>query len=104
MAAEHRLRRLLPWLDRLVELGCNVLMLGPVFHSMSHGYDTIDHMRLDPRLGTNEDLLALIDAAHARGVRVMLDGVFNHVGIDHPAFAALPEAGPPLPRGPPCST
>ena len=94
MAAEHRLRRLLPWLDRLVELGCNVLMLGPVFHSMSHGYDTIDHMRLDPRLGTNEDLLALIDAAHVRGVRVMLDGVFNHVGIDHPAFAALPEAGP----------
>ena len=94
MAAEHRLRRLLPWLDRLVELGCNVLMLGPVFHSMSHGYDTIDHMRLDPRLGTNEDLLALIDAAHARGVRVMLDGVFNHVGIDHPAFAALPRLGP----------
>ena len=94
MAAEHRLRRLLPWLDRLVELGCNVLMLGPVFHSMSHGYDTIDHMRLDPRLGTNEDLLALIDAAHARGVRVMLDGVFNHVGINHPAFAALPQVGP----------
>ena len=94
MAAEHRLRRLLPWLDRLVELGCNVLMLGPVFHSMSHGYDTVDHMRLDPRLGTNEDLVALIEAAHARGVRVMLDGVFNHVGIDHPAFAALPQVGP----------
>ena len=94
MAAEHRLRRLIPWLDRLIELGCNVLMLGPVFHSMSHGYDTVDHMRLDPRLGTNEDLVALIEAAHARGVRVMLDGVFNHVGIDHPAFAALPQVGP----------
>ena len=90
MAAEHRLRRLIPWLDHLVELGCNVLMLGPVFQSMSHGYDTVDHMRVDPRLGTNEDLLALIDAAHTRGVRVMLDGVFNHVGIDHPDFAALP--------------
>lgn len=94
MAAEHRLRRLIPWLDRLIELGCNVLMLGPVFHSMSHGYDTVDHMRLDPRLGTNEDLVALIEAARARGVRVMLDGVFNHVGIDHPAFAALPQVGP----------
>lgn len=94
MAAEHRLRRLIPWLDRLIELGCNVLVLGPVFHSMSHGYDTVDHMRLDPRLGTNEDLVALIEAAHARGVRVMLDGVFNHVGIDHPAFAALPQVGP----------
>ena len=94
MAAEHRLRRLIPWLDRLIELGCNVLMLGPVFHSMSHGYDTVDHMRLDPRLGTNEDLVALIEAAHARGVRVMLDGVFNHVGIDHPVFAALPQVGP----------
>ena len=94
MAAEHRLRRLIPWLDRLIELGCNVLVLGPVFHSMSHGYDTVDHMRLDPRLGTNEDLVALIEAARARGVRVMLDGVFNHVGIDHPAFAALPQVGP----------
>ena len=94
MAAEHRLRRLIPWLDRLIELGCNVLMLGPVFHSMSHGYDTVDHMRLDPRLGTNEDLVALIEAARARGVRVMLDGVFNHVGINHPAFAALPQVGP----------
>ena len=94
MAAEHRLRRLIPWLDRLIELGCNVLVLGPVFHSMSHGYDTVDHMRLDPRLGTNEDLVALIEAARARGVRVMLDGVFNHVGINHPAFAALPQVGP----------
>lgn len=98
MAGEHRLRRLEPWLDRLVELGCNVLLLGPVFHSMSHGYDSVDYHRLDPRLGTNEDLTDLIEAAHDRGVRVVLDGVFNHVGIDFPAFAALPEAGPYSPE------
>ena len=98
MAGEHRLRRLIEWLDHLLALGCNVLMLGPVFHSMSHGYDTVDHMRVDPRLGTNEDLLTLIEAAHRRGVRVMLDGVFNHVGIDHPAFAALPRVGPDSPQ------
>lgn len=98
MAAEHRLRRLEPWLDRLIELGCNVLLLGPVFHSMSHGYDTIDYHRLDPRLGTNDDLTALIEAAHSRGVRVILDGVFNHVGIDFPAFAALGQRGPRCPE------
>ena len=89
-----RLRRLTGWLDYAIELGTSGLLLGPVFASQTHGYDTVDPMRVDPRLGTNEDLLALIDAAHTRGVRVMLDGVFNHVGIDHPDFAALPRVGP----------
>jgi cyclomaltodextrinase len=76
----HRLPRLEPWLDHLVELGCNGLALGPVFASASHGYDTVDHFRIDPRLGTDADFDALLAASRARGVRVLLDGVFNHVG------------------------
>ncbi|MGK2349384.1 alpha-amylase family glycosyl hydrolase [Actinomyces sp. W5033] len=93
-AGEHRLLRLVPWLDHLVRLGANVLQLGPVLDSMSHGYDTVDYLRVDPRLGTEEDLLTLIGQAHARGVKVMLDGVFNHTGIAHPAFARLAQEGP----------
>lgn len=85
-AAEPRLRRLEPWLDYLVELGCNGLALGPVFQSASHGYDTTDHFRVDPRLGTEDDLRWLFETCRRRGVHVLLDGVFNHVGRDHPAF------------------
>lgn len=81
---EHRLRSLLPWLDDLLALGCNGLLLGPVFASMTHGYDTVDHFRLDPRLGDEDDLDELVAACRERGIRVLLDGVFNHVGRDHP--------------------
>ena len=86
-----RLRRLLPWLDHLVDLGCNGLLLGPVFASTSHGYDTTDHLAVDPRLGTEEDLAELLAAARARGIRVALDGVFNHVGEEHPRFVRARE-------------
>ncbi|WP_420368498.1 alpha-amylase family glycosyl hydrolase [Curtobacterium sp. L1-20] len=91
---EHRLDRIAGWLDHVVDLGLNGLLLGPVFASSSHGYDTVDHFRVDPRLGDEADLDALVTAAHERGVRVLLDGVFNHVGREHPAFAQLAEAGP----------
>ena len=90
----HRLDGLTGWLDHVVELGLNGVLLGPVFASATHGYDTIDHFRIDPRLGDSEDLSRLVAAAHDRGVRVVLDGVFNHVGRSHPAFRALEEEGP----------
>jgi glycosidase len=80
----HRLGTLAGWLDYAVELGCNGLLLGPVFASETHGYDTIDHFRIDPRLGDEEDFAALADAAAARGVRITLDGVFNHVARTFP--------------------
>lgn len=80
----HRLRALEPWLDYLVELGCNGLLLGPIFASATHGYDTLDHFRIDPRLGDESDFAWLIDACSARGIHVMLDGVFNHVARTHP--------------------
>ncbi|SDP09352.1 cyclomaltodextrinase [Klenkia soli] len=82
----HRLPRIVGWLDHLVALGCNGLALGPVFASSTHGYDTVDHLRVDPRLGDDADFEALVAAAHDKGVRVLLDGVFNHVGRAHPAF------------------
>lgn len=77
---------LVPWLDHLLELGANGLALGPVFDSATHGYDTIDYFRIDPRLGTEDDLVELIGVAHSKGINVMLDGVFNHVGPDFPAL------------------
>ena len=81
---EHRLPRLVGWLDHVVELGCSGVLLGPVFAASSHGYDTLDHDRVDPRLGDDADLDHLIEQCRARGLSVLLDGVFNHVGVDHP--------------------
>ena len=90
----HRIRRLEAWLDHVIELGLNGLLLGPVFASETHGYDTVDHFRIDPRLGDEDDVVALVASAKARGIRVLFDGVFNHVGRAHPHFAALHEQGP----------
>ena len=81
-AREHRLNRIVDWLDHAVELGASGVALGPVFASRTHGYDTIDHYRIDPRLGDDADFDHLIAEAHRRGLRVLLDGVFNHVGTD----------------------
>ena len=90
----HRLGHLAGWLDHAVELGASGLALGPVFASETHGYDTTDHLRVDPRLGDDADLDALFAACRERGLRVLLDGVFNHVGRGHPAFQAVLEQGP----------
>ncbi len=91
---EHRLDRIEGWFDYLLELGCNGLALGPVFASETHGYDTVDHLRIDSRLGTDSDMDALIGAARAKGIRVLLDGVFNHVGRSHPQFVRAEQDGP----------
>ncbi|MEV4673706.1 alpha-amylase family glycosyl hydrolase [Actinomadura sp. NPDC049382] len=88
-----RLARFGGWLDHLVELGCNGLALGPVFASETHGYDTVDHYRVDPRLGGEDDLRRLIDDASQRGVRVLFDGVFNHVGRGFEPFADVSAKG-----------
>ncbi len=90
----HRLPRLESWLDYLIELGASGLALGPVFASSSHGYDTVDYYRIDPRLGDEDDLRRLIDAAHDRGIRVLLDGVFNHVGREFATFDEALSQGP----------
>ena len=94
-AGEHRLGRLLDWLDYAVELGASGIALGPVFASRTHGYDTTDHYRIDPRLGDDGDFDRLVDAAHQRGLRVLLDGVFNHVGTDFPRYRAAVDGQDP---------
>ena len=82
------------WLDYAVGLGANGLQLGPVFASTSHGYDTVDHLRIDPRLGGEEMFDALVAACRQRGVLLMLDGVFNHVGAQHPLVQRALAEGP----------
>src|SRR5437763_168649 len=69
------------------------LVLGPVLESAAHGSYTTDHYASDRRLGSLDDFTALSDAAHARGLRLLLDGVFNHVGRDFPAFRAVLQHG-----------
>jgi glycosidase len=84
----HRLRNLIDdgWPQHIKKLGATCVMLNPPFESDSHGYDTRDYTRVDARLGTNDDLRELVDALHALGIRVVFDGVFNHVGRGFWAF------------------
>ena len=83
---EHRLNTLLPWITHIRDIGCNALYIGPLFESVGHGYETTDYKKLDSRLGTNEDLTAFVEECHRQGIRVILDGVFNHTGRDFFAF------------------
>ena len=82
----NRLDALYPWLDHMQAMGLDALYLGPIFQSTSHGYDTIDYYKLDRRLGTNADFARFAEELHRRGMRLVLDGVFNHVGRDFWAF------------------
>ena len=81
-----RLDSLSPWLDHIQALGANAIYLGPVFQSTSHGYDTMDYYQVDRRLGNNDTLVRFADEVHRRGMRLVLDAVFNHVGRDFCAF------------------
>ncbi len=77
------LASLIPWLDYAAEMGIGGLLLGPIFRSSTHGYDTLDHLAIDPRLGAEADFDALAKACADRGLHLALDGVFNHVGALH---------------------
>ncbi len=83
---EHRLNTLIPFVSKIKKLGCNALYIGPLFESVGHGYETTDYKKLDTRLGTNEDLTEFVAECHKQGIRVILDGVFNHTGRDFFAF------------------
>ena len=83
---EHRLNTLLPFISQIKKLGFNALYIGPLFESVGHGYETTDYKKLDTRLGTNEDLTKFVAECHKEGIRVVLDGVFNHTGRDFFAF------------------
>ncbi len=84
----HRLNKIEAEIPRLKALGVGAVLLNPLFESERHGYDTVDFYRVDRRLGTNDELKSLVQAFHSAGIRVVLDGVFNHVGR---AFAPFQE-------------
>lgn len=70
-------------LDYLEELGVGIIYLSPIFKAYSnHRYDTGDYLKVDELLGTEDDLKRLLDAAHEKGMKIILDGVFNHSGAD----------------------
>jgi len=97
--AAPRLHRLTNWLDYATTLGVNGLLLAPIFAAQSHGYDSIDQFRIDPRLGTEQDFMELVTQAKARDLHIVLDGVFSHVGSDHPWLQEALATGPDGPHG-----
>jgi cyclomaltodextrinase len=86
-----RIRSFEPWLDYLNDLGCNGLLMAPLFASETHGYDTTDFYNLDSRFGTNADLIWFIETCRERNIRVVFDGVFNHVGRSFGPFQDVKE-------------
>ncbi len=90
-APQPRILRLLGWVEHIQKLGADTVLLNPVFASDRHGYDTRDYFQVDPRLGTEADLARVCRAFHEAGLRVMLDGVFNHVGRGFWAFRDVQE-------------
>ena len=77
---EHRILKVLDWIPHMKELGVDAIYFSPVFESDTHGYNTRDYRMLDTRLGTNEDFREVCGKLHENGIKVVLDGVFNHVG------------------------
>ena len=82
----NRMKELTPWIKHIKEIGCNAIYIGPLFQSGSHGYDTTDYKLLDSRLGDNNDLKKFVSDCHKEDIKVIFDGVFNHVGRDFFAF------------------
>lgn len=77
---EHRLRKVLNWLDDIQKLNADTILFNPLFQSQTHGYNTIDYRTVDDRLGDNQDLKDVCDAIHEKKMHVLFDAVFNHVG------------------------
>lgn len=81
-----RIRKVIDWIPHIKNLGANAIYFSPVFESDTHGYNTRDFCKIDVRLGTNEDFADVCQALHKEGIKVVLDGVFNHVGRGFWAF------------------
>ena len=83
---KSNIKTVIDWIPHIEKLGCNAIYFCPIFESDSHGYNTRDYYKLDSRLGTNEDFKEVCKELHSKGIRVVLDGVFNHVGRGFWAF------------------
>lgn len=86
-----RIRKLMDWSEYLQTLGVDSILLNPIFESDNHGYDTRDFKEIDCRLGTNEDFKEVCEDLHKHNVKIVLDGVFNHVGRGFWAFKDVQE-------------
>lgn len=84
--AGSRILKVIEWIPHMKELGINAIYFGPVFESLSHGYDTSNYYKTDRRLGTQSDFKQVFSKLHENGIRIILDGVFNHVGRGFWAF------------------
>lgn len=93
----HRILKINDFVPYLQELGIGAVYFNPVFNSDSHGYDTRDYNLIDTRLGTNEDFAEVCKTLHEHDIKVVLDGVFNHVGRGFFAFRDVQEKGPASP-------
>ena len=77
------------WAAHAARIGCTAIYIGPLFESGSHGYDTNDYRMVDRRLGTNDDFRDFVKNCHGMGMKVIVDGVFNHTGRGFWAFQDL---------------
>lgn len=82
----HRILEVNEWIPHMQKLGINAVYFSPVFESDTHGYNTRDYTKVDTRLGTNEDFQTICSHLHEKDIKVVLDGVFNHVGRGFWAF------------------
>ncbi len=81
-----RIKKVADFIPHLVDLNVSAVYFCPIFESSAHGYDTRDFSKIDVRLGTNEDFAEVCKKLHENGIKVILDGVFNHVGREFFAF------------------
>lgn len=81
------------WIPHLKRMNFTSIYIGPLFESVSHGYDTRDYRLVDRRLGTNRDFRDFVSACHENGIHVVIDGVFNHTGREFFAFRDIQQNG-----------
>lgn len=88
---DHKIEKVIDWIPHMKQTGINAIYFSPLFESDSHGYDTRDYRKIDCRLGTNEDFAKVCKELHENEIKVVLDGVFNHVGRGFWAFKDVQE-------------
>ncbi len=89
----HSILKIIEWIPHMKSMYVGAVYLGPIFKSSAHGYDTTDYTVIDNRLGTNEDFKKVCEQLHKNDIKIVLDGVFNHVGRDFFAFKDVQQNG-----------
>ena len=89
--AENHFDKLKEWADHACKMNFTAIYIGPLFESVGHGYETTDYKKVDCRIGTNADFKEYVKYCHKLGIKVIVDGVFNHVGREFFAFKDVKE-------------